>query len=267
MVISMSKKLLIIALIVVVVAVAAVLYLYVFKEKGIVEKIKERGYIVVGTSADFPPFEMVNEKNEIVGLDIDIAKKIAEKLGVKLVVKDIKFEGLIPALLSGDVDLVIAGMTITDERAKVVDFSIPYFEADQAVIVLKDRTDMNSVEDLVGKKIGVQEGTTGDFWVTDNLVEKGKVKKEDVKRFGKFTVALLELKKGGIDAVVMDKPAAEMYTKLDNSLKVAVIIKTGEKYGIAVKKGNKDLLDIVNKVLDELIKSGEMEKLIKKWFG
>jgi len=263
----MQKKLLVVISIIVIAAIVTILYFYVFKEKGAIEKIKEKGYIVVGTSADFPPFEMVDEKGEIVGLDIDIAKKIAEKLGVKLVIRDIKFEGLIPALLSGDVDLVIAGMTITEERAKAVDFSIPYFEADQAVIVLKDRTDINSVEDLAGKKIGVQEGTTGDFWVTDNLVKKGKVKEEDVKRYGKFTVALLELKKGGIDAVVMDKPAAEMYVKLDNSLKVAVVIKTGEKYGIAVKKGNKDLLDLINKVLEELIKSGEMEKLIKKWFG
>jgi len=263
----MSKKVLIAILVVVVIAAATVLYLYFFKEKSAIEKIKERGYLVVGTSADFPPFEMVDEKGEIVGLDIDIAKKIAEKLGVKLVIRDIKFEGLIPALISGDVDLVIAGMTITEERAKSVDFSIPYFEADQAVMVLKERTDITSVEDLTGKKIGVQEGTTGDFWVTDNLVKKGKVKEDDVKRYGKFTVALLELKKGGIDAVVMDKPAAEMYVKLDNSLKIAVVIKTGEKYGIAVKKGNKDLLDLVNKVLEELIKSGEMEKLIKKWFG
>jgi len=263
----MPKKVLALVIVAVAAIAGLALYYFVLREKGIVEKIKEKGYIVVGTSADFPPFEMVNEKGEIVGLDIDIAKKIAEKLGVKLVIKDMAFEGLIPALLSGDVDMVIAGMTITEERAKVVDFSIPYFEADQAVLVLKSREDIKSVDDLAGKKIGVQEGTTGDFWVTDNLAKKGKVKEEDVKRYPKLTVALLELKSGGIDAVVIDKPAAEMYAKLDESLKVAFVIKTGEKYGIAVKKGNKDLLQVINQVIKELIESGELEKLIKKWFG
>ena len=265
----MKKKFLIkLCIVAVIIALGAyVAYNFLLPKPTIVDEIKKRGYLIVGTSADFPPFEFVDEKGNIVGLDIDIARKIAEALGVKLVIKDMDFDALIPALLSKDVDIVIAGVTITEERKKVVAFSIPYFEADQAVLVLKENTEIKSVDDLVGKKIGVQQGTTGDLWVTENLVKKGLIKEEDVKRYGRITIALLELKKGTVDAVIIDKPVAQMYAKLDPSLKVAFVIKTGEKYGIVVRKEDKALLEIINKVLEELIKSGEMEKLIKKWFG
>lgn len=264
-----QKFIAIIAIIVIVALVASyTIYNTFLKPKpSIISEIKKRGYLIVGTSADFPPFEFVNKKGQIVGLDIDIAKKIADALGVKLVIKDMAFDALIPALLSKDVDIVIAGMTITKEREKMVAFSIPYFEADQAAVVLKSNNNIKNVSDLVGKIIGVQQGTTGDLWVTNNLVKKGLVKDDNVKRYDRVTIALLELKKGTVQVVIIDKPVAETYVKLDPSLKIAFVIKTGEKYGIAIRKSDKELLNLINKVLESMKQSGELEKLIKKWFG
>lgn len=267
----MNKTLIAASIIIVIIIVAALAYYSMAQggkgEESDVEKIKKRGKLIVGTSADFPPFEFVDEKtNEIVGFDIDIAKAIAEKLGVQLEVKDIKFDALIPALQNGEIDMIIAGMTITEERAKVADFSEPYFEADQAVLVKADNEEIKSADDLAGKKIGVQSGTTGELWVDENLVKAGKVSEDNVKRYNKFIEAILALKKGDVDAVVIDKPVAEAYAKTEGDVKVAFIIKTGEQYGIAVRKGS-DLLPIVNEVLKELKDSGKLDQLLKKWFS
>ncbi len=267
----MNKTLIAASIIIVIIIVAALAYYSMAQggkeEESDVEKIKKRGKLIVGTSADFPPFEFVDEKtNGIVGFDIDIAKAIAEKLGVQLEVKDIKFDALIPALQNGEIDMIIAGMTITEERAKVVDFSEPYFEADQAVLVKADNEEIKSADDLAGKKIGVQSGTTGELWVDENLVKAGKVSEDNVKRYNKFIEAILALKKGDVDAVVIDKPVAEAYAKTEGDVKVTFIIKTGEQYGIAVRKGS-DLLPIVNEVLKELKDSGKLDQLLKKWFS
>ena len=267
----MNKTLIIAGIIVAIIIVVTLAYFSIAQEgkegESDVEKIKKSGKLIVGTSADFPPFEFVNkETNEIVGFDIDIAKAVADKLGVQLEIKDIKFGALIPALQNGEIDMIIAGMTITEERAKVVDFSEPYFEADQAVLVKADNEEIKSADDLAGKKIGVQSGTTGELWVDENLVKAGKVSEDNVKRYNKFIEAILALKKGDVDAVVIDKPVAEAYAKTEGDVKVAFIIKTGEHYGIAVRKGS-NLLPIVNEVLKELKDSGKLDQLLKKWFS
>ncbi len=266
----MNKMLIVSIVIIVVIIIGAATYFSLGLSettKSDVENIKKRGKLVVGTSADFPPFEFVDEKtNEIIGFDIDIAKAIADKLGVELEVKDIKFDALIPALKNGEIDMIIAGMTITEERAKVVDFSEPYFEADQAVLVKAGNVNIKSESDLANKKIGVQSGTTGELWVDENLVKTGKVPEDNVKRYNKFIEAILALKKGDVDAVVIDKPVAEAYAKSEGDVKVAFIIKTGEQYGTAVRKGS-DLLPIVNEVLKELKESGKLDQLLKKWFS
>lgn len=227
---------------------------------GIVEEIKKRGYLIVGTEATFPPFEFVDEKTkEIVGFDIDIAKEIAKALGVKLKVEDIAFDGLIPSLLTKKIDLIIAAMTITPERAKVVSFSDPYFTAGQVIVVRKNGFMPKTFEELIGKKVAVQLGTTGDL-------EVSKIEGIKVVRFTRYTEAFLELQNGRVDAVVLDFAPAQAYVKMNPNLVISSGILSQEEYGIAVRKEDKDLLEIVNSVLRNLKKS-PYDILVEKWFG
>ncbi|AMW32866.1 amino acid ABC transporter substrate-binding protein, PAAT family [Fervidobacterium changbaicum] len=223
-------------------------------------EIKKRGKLIVGTEPTFPPFEFVDEKNQIVGFDIDIANELAKRLGVKLEIVSLPFDSLIPALLQGKIDLAIAGMTITEERAKVVDFSKPYFEANQAIVVRKDgKFEPKKLEELVGKKVAVQLGTTGDLVVSE-------INGIQVVRFQKFTDAFLELQNARVDAVVLDEAPAKAYVKKFPKFVISSVIDTGETYGIAVRKGNKELLNFVNQTLDILKSSGTYNKLLQKWF-
>ena len=227
---------------------------------GIVDEIKKRGYLVVGTEATFPPFEFVDEKTkEIVGFDIDIAREIAKALGVKLKVEDIAFDGLIPSLLTKKIDLIAAAMTITPERAKVVSFSDPYFTAGQVIVVRKDSFMPKAFEELVGKKVAVQLGTTGDL-------EVSKVEGIEVVRFTRYTEAFLELQNGRVDAVVLDFAPAQAYVKMNPGLVISSGILSQEEYGIAVRKEDKDLLEVVNTVLRNLKKS-PYDILVEKWFS
>ncbi|MCX7653823.1 MAG: basic amino acid ABC transporter substrate-binding protein [Fervidobacterium sp.] len=223
-------------------------------------QIKQRGKLLVGTEPTFPPFEFVDEKNQVVGFDIDIANELAKRLGVKLEIVSLPFDSLIPALLQGKIDLIIAGMTITEERAKVVDFSKPYFEANQAIVVRKDgKFEPKKFEELVGKKVAVQLGTTGDLVVSD-------INGINVVRFQKFTDAFLELQNGRVDAVVLDEAPAKAYVKKFPKFVISAVVDTGETYGIAVKKGNKELLNFVNQTLDIIKSAGIYNKLLQKWF-
>jgi len=226
---------------------------------GTLAEIKARGKLIIGTEPTFPPFEYVSENNEIVGFDIDIAQRIADELGVKLEIQNLPFDSLIPALMSDKIDLIVAGMTITEKRAKAIDFSIPYFNANQAIVVRGDE-DFKPVklDDLKGKKVAVQLGTTGDLVVSD-------IKEIKVTRFQKFTDAFLELENKRVDAVVLDEAVANAYVKTFPKFIISAVIDTGEKYGIGVKKGNKELLDFVNSVLSNMFKS-PYDLLVEKWF-
>jgi len=223
-------------------------------------QIKQRGKLLVGTEPTFPPFEFVDESNQIVGFDLDIANELAKRLGVKVEVVSLPFDSLIPALQQGKIDMVIAGMTITEDRAKVVDFSKPYFEANQAIVVRKDGSFRpQSLEELIGKKIAVQLGTTGDLITTD-------VKGIEIVRFQRFTDAFLELQNGRVDAVVLDEAPAKAYVKKFPKFIISKVVDTGETYGVAVRKGNKELLNFVNQTLDIMRSSGTYNKIIDKWF-
>lgn len=155
-------------------------------------------------------------------------------------------------------------MTITEERKKVVDFSMPYWTADQSIIVKAD-SDL-TITVLFGKyRIGVQTGTTGDLWCTENLVEKGLLPERNLKRYDTFILALSDLLNGNIDAIVLDSPVANRFAAT-KPVKVVGIIVTGEQYGIAVRKGNKELLDKINQALKTLIETGKINELIDKYF-
>ena len=208
---------------------------------------------------------MYKDGDEIVGIDIDLSQAIADKLGVKLEVSDIAFDSLIPSMNAGKADFIAAGMTATEDRKKNVDFSDPYFNASQAIIVAKD-SDIKTREDLNGKTVGVQQGTTGDTYCT-NDDGSSDVKVKEVKRYPKGMDAVSDLIAGRLDAVVIDDyPAeklaaknADKVVKLDDAL-------TEEEYAIAMPKGS-DLVDVVNGVIKDLKDSGELNKIIDKYIG
>jgi len=225
---------------------------------------KQEMVLVVGTSADFPPFEYKDpQTGEIVGFDIELIKLIAKKIGYdKVEIKDMDFDSLIPALDAGQIDVAIAGITITDKRKQQVDFSIPYWSADQAVVIRKGSgITINDVKDLYGLNIGVQSGTTGAIYVEEHVGENATI-----KEYPTYIEALQALITGQIDAIVVDTPVAQRFTQ-QYDVEIAHVFETGEQYGIAVKKGNTDLLNKINDALQQIMNSEDWNKLIEKYFG
>lgn len=216
----------------------------------------------VGTSASFPPFEYV-EDGEVTGFDIDLIKEIGKLQGFDIEVKDLSFDSLIPALKTGNIDLIAAGMTITEQREEQVDFTEPYFVANQSVVV-QEESDKDLTVLFGDNKIGVQTSTTGDIWVSDNLKKKGILTGE-IARYDKYVMVFTDLVNGNLDGVVLDTPVAKKYAE-DRPVKIVGEIKTGEKYGIAVKEGNKELLNKINKGLEQLQEQGTIGELVSKYF-
>ena len=235
---------------------------------GYVDKIKARGKLILGTSADWPPFEYIDANGNFAGIDIEIGKRIAAELGVELEVKDMDFAALIEALKGGLVDIVIADMTPTAEREKQVDFSIPYyFSKGNAVVTLKG-SKIASVDDLVGKKIGVQLGTIQEEWAKENL--EGKAEIVSYKRV--YPEMVMVLKRGDIDAIIVGDIIAGVLVKRDPKLTVAFYAGSpGVGGAVAVPEDAEDLKYVVNTVIEKLIESGEMNKIfeaeIAKWLG
>ena len=230
-----------------------------------VEQIKKRGKLIVGTSADWPPFEYIHE-GEYAGIDIVIAQRIAQELGVELEIKDMKFDALIEALSNGMVDIIIADITPTSEREKVIDFSIPYyFSKGYAVLTLKD-ADIDSVESLYGKKIGVQSGTIQQDWAEENLGGKAEI----ITYTRVYPDMIMVLKRGDVDAIIIGDTIGNALVSKDPSLKVAFYAGSATTGGaVGLRQGAEDLKYVVNKVLEEMIKSGEMQELFNsetlKW--
>jgi len=233
-----------------------------------IDKIKARGKLIVGTSADWPPFEYVDANHNYAGIDIEIAKRIAQELGVSLEIKDMKFAGLIEALKNGDVDIVIADMTPTAEREKVVDFSIPYYTSKGYAVVTLQNANIKSEQDLYGKKIGVQLGTIQEDWANNNLKGKAEVKSYDRV----YPEMVWALQRGDIDAMILGDKIAEALITKEPSLKIATYVSIPTIGGaVAVPQGAEDLKYVVNSVIEKLIESGEMQQIfnneIAKWLG
>ncbi len=217
---------------------------------------------VVGTNASFPPFEYV-EEGEIVGFDIDLVKAIADVQGFEVEFRDLSFDSLIPALSSGSLDIVAAGMTITEDREKVVDFSDPYYSANQSVMV-HEESDENLTVLFGDNDIGVQTGTTGDLWVKENVADPGLLTGE-MRNYDTYVLVIRDLVNQNIDGVVLDKPVADTYSK-SNPVDVVAEIITGEEYGIAVGEGNEELMAEINAGLEKVRENGTMDELIEKYF-
>ncbi len=214
--------------------------------------------LVMGTNASFPPYEYVDDNNKIVGIDAEIAEAIADKLGMKLEIKDMEFDSLIPAVKSNSIDVVLAGMTVTDERKQSVDFSDSYSKGVQ-VIIVKEGSDIKSADDLKGKKIGVQAGTTGDAYCTDDFGQ------ENVKQFSNGSLAVAALANGQVDCVVIDNEPAKNYVAANTGLKILDTEYVTEDYAIAVSKDNPDLLKKINTALKELKEAGKIDEIVGKY--
>lgn len=227
-----------------------------------VQAIKDKGTITWVTNAEFEPFEY-KDGNEVVGIDADIAQAVADDLGVELECSDIAFDSCIPALTSGKADFCAAGMTDTPDREKNVDFTDSYFDASQVIIVTND-SDIASREDLNDKTVGVQQGTTGDIYCT-NEDGSSDINVKEVKRYSKGMDAVSDLIAGRIDAVVIDDfPAEKLVEKNSDKIKKLDEALTEEKYAIAVPKGS-DLKDEINNVLSDLESSGKLDEIKSKY--
>ncbi len=227
---------------------------------------EEENKIIVGTSADFPPFEYKNENGTIVGFDVDMITKILTNQGYEVEVRDILWETLIPALETDQIDVIVAGMSITDERKLQVDFSDPYFDADLSVLIKTGSgIVVTNVSSLANLTVGVQTGTTGDTWVFENLINVSLTPESKYKRYETYDLAVLDLKNGNIQILVLDKPVAQVFAE-DNTLQVAYTIISEDNYGIAVKKGNTELLQKINQGLADLKASDDWNALVLKYF-
>ena len=221
--------------------------------------------IIVGTEAGFAPYEYMSG-NEVVGVDMDISKAIADALGKELEIKNMDFDGALAAVQSGKVDFVAAGVSVSDERKEVMDFSHEYVDSTEVVVVNKDDPqvkvagDALAGTDLDGRIVAVQQGNIADGWVSsgDNCAPA------EVKRYTKFAQAAEDLKNGKIDCIVMDQYPAEELVSSNEGLEVVDGVLFEDKYAIAVQKGNTELLDKINEVIDGLIADGTMDEIIAK---
>jgi polar amino acid transport system substrate-binding protein len=219
----------------------------------------------VGTDAAYAPFESQNEKGEIVGLTVDVVTAVAQKAGIEVKFVNTPWEGIFNSLQQGDRDMLASSITITDERKQTMDFTNPYFDAYQ-LIAVKATSKVTKFDDLKKLKVGVQTGTTGDEVVTK---QQGK-NSPNVKRFESTPLALKELEAGGVDAVVADNGVVINYVTNNPGAKFKTVSDKAfapEQYGFAVKKGNTELLEKLNKGLADIKADGTYDKIYAKYFG
>lgn len=216
------------------------------------------GTLVMGTNAEFPPYEYY-EGQEVVGIDAEIAAAVAEKLGMELKIEDMAFDSLITALSSGKVDMVAAGMTVTEDRKEFVNFTDTYAVAKQVIIVTED-SEIAGSDDLTGKKVGVQLGTTGDIYASD-------IEDASIEQYNKGMEAVQALSQGKIDAVIIDNEPAKVFVTEVEGIKILDEAFADEEYAIAIAKENTDLLDQVNAALAELKEDGTLQTIVDKYIS
>jgi arginine/lysine/histidine transporter system substrate-binding protein len=224
-----------------------------------VEGIKARGELIVATNAEFPPFEYM-EGDKIVGIDMEIAQAIADQLGVKLKIDNMNFDSVLASIQTGKGDLAIAGLSATEDRKKSVDFSDSYFSSTVVMLVAKGNDKLKTKEDLVGKKLGVQLGTSA-----DTLVASG-IDKAEVVRMNKDADSIQDLINGKLDAVLLDISPAKVFAEQNaDKIKLIETPMSDEPYAVAANKGNTELVTFVNGVIKELKDSGKYDELLTKY--
>ncbi len=218
---------------------------------------KKDNQLIMVTEAGFAPYEYY-ENNKIIGVDVEIAKEIANYLGKELIIKDIFFDSIINELKSGKADIGLAGMTITEERLKEVDFSIEYVKSRQIVIVRKD-SNIKNIENIYDKNIAVQLGCAADYYLTENYPDTKIIRQK------KYLTMIEDLKASKVDSIIMDELPAQQILKTTTNLKILDGYVFEDSYGIAVKKGNQELLNNINIVLNRLIIEGKIKEYIIKY--
>lgn len=216
---------------------------------------KESDTVKMITEATFPPYEFLRGQ-EIVGIDVEICRAVAQKLGKNFHCETVDFDSVIPAVISGKADLAAAGITVTEDRKKNVDFSIPYVKTGIVVVYKKDNP-FRGKDQLKGKKIGVQGGTTSEAFVTDEL-------KQEPERTKSPAEAVAALKAGRVEFVIADIDPAKNCVKGEDTLAISDFI-TSEEYAIAIKKGQPDLLKAINETIAEIKADGRLEKWVKEF--
>jgi polar amino acid transport system substrate-binding protein len=219
--------------------------------------------LTVGSDVPYPPFEEFGKsKTEFKGFDIELMEAIAKKLGREVEFQDTSFDTIFRDLAQGKFEAVASATTITKEREESVDFTNPYYlPSAQSIVVAKGTTGLTSAEDLEGKIVGVQQGTTGEEYVDEEIDTK------ELRTYPQGPDTIPALKAGTIDAVVIDRPVAEKAVEQDSSIEITGGIETEEQYGFVVKQGNEELLDELNEGLTEVLDAGEYTTIYKKWFG
>lgn len=221
------------------------------------ENSSDKEALIMATNAEFPPYEY-HEGDAIVGIDVEIAQAICDELGKELVIEDMAFDSIITAVTTGKADFGAAGMTVTEDRLKNVAFTDTYTTASQVVIV-KEGSDIATPDDIAGKVVGVQLGTTGDIYVSD------MEDVADVERYSKGFEAVQSLLTDKIDAVVIDQEPAKVFVSENEGLMILEEHFTDEEYAIAIAKDNTELVDAFNKALASLEASGKLDEIIGKY--
>jgi len=225
---------------------------------GSLARIRATKVLCVGTDATYPPFESIDTSTrEVVGFDADLIRAIAGKLGAQVEFLVVPFDGILPALNSGKYDAVISAVTITDDRAREVLFSEPYYAAGQSIVV-KSGSPITSTADLAGKKIGVQLGTTGER-------EARHVAKAEIVSFDAISAAFIDLVNGRLDAVIADTPTTALFARDHPEIAIAGAPITRESYGIAMRKADADLKAAIDAALNDLDRDGTVQALREKW--
>jgi polar amino acid transport system substrate-binding protein len=226
------------------------------------KRVKSAGKITVGIDDSYPPMEFRDEKNNLLGFDIDLGEEIGKKLGVKVEYIPTDWNGILLALKSSKFDIILSSLSMTEERKKEIDFAGPYIEGGQIIAVNKTNNEIKSSVDLKGKVIGAQLGSTG-----EQAAAKIEGTKE-VKKYDKATEAFHDLQIGRIEAVIVDGQVGGYYNKKDgDAFKILDEKLTKEPEGIGLKKEDKELKEAIQKALDELKADGTLSKLSLKWFG
>ena len=220
-------------------------------------KLVKEGTLTMATNAQFPPYEYYDGQ-EIIGIDADIAKAIADKMGLELKIEDMEFDSIITSVQNGKADLGLAGMTVTPDRQKNVDFSDSYANGVQSVIV-KEESTIAKIDDLKGKKIGVQLSTTGDLYAAE------KYGKDAVQQYNKGSDAVMALTQGQVDAVIIDNEPAKSFVEANTGLKILDAEFANEDYAACISKDNAGLTKAVNKALAELKADGTLQKIVDKY--
>lgn len=235
--------------------------LTLFAKDNSVEKIKEKGYFTVGLDATFAPMGFRDEKGELVGIDIDLAKEVAKRMGVDVKFLPCEWDGIIFDLKSKKIDLVWNGMTITPAREKQVNFTKPYMSNNQVLFTKKEMGKI-TIPDLKGKRVGVQLGSSGDY-----ALEKNSIRKElkELKKYATNVEALLDLEAGRLDVVVTDEISGKYYNDKQNTLVFSEENVYTSGFGVASRKEDKELSNMIDEYLEDMKKDGTFDKIVKKW--